>query len=258
MGFLRVCCNIFPLLFALASLAFAILVCISGTDSHNQLADIYFMRVNTTDIIPDTVPNAGTYNSVAEAIGLHDFYQNSMWGYCEGFNPNNVTACSKASPMYTFDIVQIFEDQLLAGYNVTIPADIENDLNQLHTASRWMFALYLVGVIFIFLTVLTGLLALCSFFGSILAVFLSILAVLFWGAATILAQVTFIIYRNAINNTITQLNVSASLGTTMFVFSWVAAVCVFVAFFGFCLGSCCGSGESGRRRGWRREKYYEP
>jgi len=45
MGFLRVCCNIFPLLFALASLAFAILVCISGTSSNNQLADIYFMRV---------------------------------------------------------------------------------------------------------------------------------------------------------------------------------------------------------------------
>jgi SUR7/PalI family len=215
--------------------------------------------VNTTDIIPITVPNAGTYNSVAEAIGLHDFYQNSMWGFCEGYNPDNVTSCSKPSAMYTFDIVQIFDDQLLTGYNVTIPADIENDLNQLRTASHWMFALYLVGVIFIALTVLTGLLALCFFFGSILAVFVSFLAIVFWGAATILAQITFIIYRDAINNTITQLNVSAKLGTTMFAFSWVAAVCVFVAFFGFCFGSCCGTGESGsRRRGWRREKYYEP
>jgi hypothetical protein len=45
MGFLRVCCNILPLLFALASLAFALLVCISGTNANNQLADIYFLRV---------------------------------------------------------------------------------------------------------------------------------------------------------------------------------------------------------------------
>lgn len=45
MPFLRVCCNIFPLLFAVAALAFALLVCIAGTNANNQLADIYFMRV---------------------------------------------------------------------------------------------------------------------------------------------------------------------------------------------------------------------
>ena len=214
--------------------------------------------MNTTDIIPNTVPESDTFNSIAEDIGLHDFYQNSMWGYCEGYNPNNVTSCSTPTTLYTFDIVQIFQDQLLAGYTVTIPASIENDLNKLHTASRWMFALYLTGVILIFLTVVTGLLALRFFFGSMLAVFVSFLAFLFWGAATIVAQVTFVIYRNAINSAIKQLNVSASLGTTMFAFSWVAVVCIVVAFIGFCLGSCCGTGESGRRRGWRREKYYDP
>ena len=44
-GVLRVCWNIFPIFFALASLAFTILVLISGTNANNDLANIYFMRV---------------------------------------------------------------------------------------------------------------------------------------------------------------------------------------------------------------------
>jgi hypothetical protein len=50
---------------------------------------------------------------------------------------------------------------------------------------------------------------------------------------TIVAQVMFTIYRNAINNTITELNVSANLGTAMFSFSWTATLAALLAFFGF-------------------------
>lgn len=157
--------------------------------------------------------------------------------------------------MYTFDIVQIFESQLLAGQSVNIPSSIQDDLGRIHTASHWMFALYLVGVILIFLTVLNGFFALCFLFGSLLAVFVSFLALLFWAAATVLAQVMFTIYRNAINDTIAELDVSANLGTAMFAFSWTATLCILVACLGFCLGSCCGTSGTERPRYWRREKY---
>jgi hypothetical protein len=159
--------------------------------------------------------------------------------------------------MYSFNPVEIFSSELLAGQNVTIPQSIQDNLNRVRTASHWMFALYLVAAILLFITLLVGLTALCTLFGSVISTVVAFLAGLFITAATLLAQIMFIIYRNVINNTITQLNVDANLGTAMFAFSWTAVICSLIAFIGFLFGICCGTGDrQGRyRRGWRSEKY---
>jgi hypothetical protein len=192
---------------------------------------------------------------VAESLGLHDFYQNSLWGYCEGNNdrPDQVTFCSKPAAMYTFDPVDIFSRELFAGQSVTVPQSVQDDRDRLHTASHWMFALYIVGVILAFITALAGLMALCTLFGSCVATFASLMAFIFIAAATLLAQIIYVIYRNAINDTITQLNVTANLGTAIFAFSWTATISALVAFLGFLIGICCGTGG---RREYAREKRY--
>lgn len=155
--------------------------------------------------------------------------------------------------MYAFDPVQIFQDELLQGQSVTVPQSVQDDLGKVRTASRWMFALYMVAVILLAITVLVGLTTLCTRVGSVITTIVSFLGLLFVTAASLVAQIMFVIYRNAINNTITQLNVSADLGTTMFAFSWTAVAAALIAFIGFTFGICCGTGE--HRRGWRREKY---
>jgi len=158
--------------------------------------------------------------------------------------------------MYVFNLVQIFQDELLQGQNVTVPQSVQDDLSiKVRPASHWIFALYMVAVILLFITVLIGLTTLCTRVGSVITTIVSFLALLFVSGATLDAQIMFIIYRNAINNTITELNVSADLGTMMFAFSWTAVAAALIAFFGFTFGICCGTGE--HRRGWRREKYDE-
>jgi hypothetical protein len=147
--------------------------------------------------------------------------------------------------MYTFDPTQIFSKELDAGQLVDIPPSIQDNLNKLHTATQWMFAMYIVGVVLAFLTILIGLTALFTRFGSVVSTIISFLAFLFILAATLVAQIMFVIYRNVINGTIIELNVSASLGTTMFAFSWTASAAALVAFFGFCFGICCGTGRRG-------------
>jgi hypothetical protein len=154
--------------------------------------------------------------------------------------------------MYVFDPFQVFSGELISGQSIIIPQSIQNALGRLHTASRWMFALYMVGVILAFITVMVGLVALCTMLGSCIAIFASLFAFIFIGAATILAQVMFMIYQNVINNTISELNISASLGTAMFAFSWIATIAALIAFFGFLIGICCGTG--GRRSSAMREK----
>ena len=83
----------------------------------------------------------------------------------------------------------------------------------------------------------------------------SFLAFLFIAAATVVAQVMFVIYRNTVNDTIPEFNVQASLGKTIFVFSWIATAAAAAAFIGFYFGICCGTGESRRwnRRGVEKE-----
>jgi len=238
----RVCWNIFPIFFTLLSFACLLVVIISGTTSKNDLADIYFMRINTTDIIPTSVTDSAEFNSIAESLGLRDFYQNSLWGYCDGYKNGTVTSCSKPQGMYVFDPVDIFQSELLEGKSVTIPQSINDDLSKVTTATKWMFALYITAISLAFSTFLVGLTTLCSRRGSICSTCTACLMFMAVAIATIIAQVLFTEYRNVINDTITEFNVSASLGKTMFILSWGATAAAALAFIGFMFGTCCGDG----------------
>ena len=70
----------------LISFIFLILVLIGNTHpSRPVLHTIYFFKLNLADIIPMSVPNARLINSIAQSIGLHDFYQVGLWNFCEGY-----------------------------------------------------------------------------------------------------------------------------------------------------------------------------
>ena len=68
------------------SVIFLILVEIGGTKVNPTLNKIYFIKLDLSDIIPVSVPNAVLINSIAQTLGLHDFYTVALWGYCEGYN----------------------------------------------------------------------------------------------------------------------------------------------------------------------------
>lgn len=94
---------------------FVLLVCIGNLSNKPVLRSTYFMYLDLTDIIPVSVPNAVLINSIARSIGLHDFYQVGLWGFCEGYNNAGITGCSKPKSLYAFNPVEIILDELLAG-----------------------------------------------------------------------------------------------------------------------------------------------
>lgn len=73
-------------IFYFLSIPFLILVIIGNTYENNILNDIYFFKLDVSNIIPISVANAQLLNSVARSLGLHDFYQVGMWNFCEGYN----------------------------------------------------------------------------------------------------------------------------------------------------------------------------
>ena len=99
----------------LITVIFLILVEVGNTSGSSIRASIYFIKLDLSQIIPASVPNAVLINSIARTIGLHDFYQVGLWNFCEGYTSDGITNCSKPKLLYWFDPVQIILSELLAG-----------------------------------------------------------------------------------------------------------------------------------------------
>jgi hypothetical protein len=97
------------------SVIFLILLEIGGTSNSPVLRNWYFIRLDLSHIIPASVPNFALINTIAQTLGLHDFYQVGLWGFCEGYNGEGVTFCSKPETLYWFNPVEILRNELLAG-----------------------------------------------------------------------------------------------------------------------------------------------
>lgn len=110
--------KIFALLtscFLSLSVIFLILLEIGGTYNSPVLRNWYFIRIDLSNVIPASVPNYALINTIAQTLGLHDFYQVGLWGFCEGYNGQGVTYCSEPETLYWFNPVEILKNELLAG-----------------------------------------------------------------------------------------------------------------------------------------------
>jgi hypothetical protein len=102
------------LLYLIASI-FLVLVLIGNVANKPVLRDVYFLKLDLSNIIPLSVPNSVFINSIARSIGLHDFYQVGLWNFCEGYDDTGITYCSEPKTLYFFDPVSILLNELLAG-----------------------------------------------------------------------------------------------------------------------------------------------
>jgi hypothetical protein len=111
----RLCWSLFAALCLLISVVFIILVEIGNTSVNRTLNRIYFINIDLSNIVPLSVPDATLINSIAQTIGLHDFYTVGLWNFCEGYNGEGTTDCSNPRTLYWFDPVSILQNELLSG-----------------------------------------------------------------------------------------------------------------------------------------------
>lgn len=104
----------------LITVIFMILVEVGNTSKSQKVSTkIYFLKIDLTNIIPTTVPDSVLINSIAQTLGLHDFYTIGLWGFCEGYNAQGVTGCSKPQTLYWFNPVEIIVNELVSGATST-------------------------------------------------------------------------------------------------------------------------------------------
>ncbi|KAK0514304.1 hypothetical protein JMJ35_002921 [Cladonia borealis] len=220
------------------ALIFLILVQIGSTHAHKPvLGNIYFLKLDLSQIIPESVPQSDLINSIARTLGLHDFYQVGLWGFCEGYG-SSITDCSKPVVMYWFDPVEIILSELLAGATIALPQNVISALSLVRLASHWMFALFLVGTIFSFISIFLTPFSLYTRLLTIPISIVTFLTALTTTAATIIATVLFIIFKKVIHSAEDTVNIVPEIGREMFAFMWIATACVLVGW-GVQVGLCC-------------------
>ena len=194
-------------------------------------------------------------NSLARSLGLHDFYRVGLWNFCEGYLDEGITFCSRRQSFYWFNPVEILLNELLAGATIALPAEISDILDLIKIASNVMFGFFLTGVCMNFVSIFLAPITLYSRWWSLPFTIWSFIAALLTTAATIIATVMFIIFRNTITSQ-EGINIGASLGTVMFTFMWIGSGFSIAAFvIHLCLSCCCASRrdvKSGRKKGSKK------
>ncbi|PMD27264.1 hypothetical protein NA56DRAFT_640983, partial [Hyaloscypha hepaticicola] len=239
------------------SVIFLILVEIGNLNNKPVIRKTYFFTLNLTNIIPSSVGDITLVNSLARSLGLHDFYQVGLWSFCEGYNHEGITSCSSPRALYWFNPVEILLNELLAGATIALPAEINNILNLIKIASHLMFGFFLTGLCMNFVNIFLAPIVLYSRWWSLPFSIWTFISALLTTAATVIATVMFVIFKNVITSQ-PGLNIGAGLGIQMFVFMWIAtAFAVFGWLVQLGLACCCASRRdvrTGRRRG-RRSAY---
>lgn len=127
--------RLLTVLLYLISAVFLILVLIGNINNKVMIRDTFFLKIGLANVIPETVPNAVFINSIAQSIGLHDFYQVGLWSFCEGYNGQGITYCSKPTTLYWFNPVEILLNELLAGASIALPVEVTDALDIVRVAS---------------------------------------------------------------------------------------------------------------------------
>ncbi|GFF41687.1 hypothetical protein IFM58399_06354 [Aspergillus lentulus] len=247
---------------------FLLLVVIGNVSDKPVLRQIYFLKIDLSNIVPLSVPNAVLINSIARTIGLHDFYQVGLWGFCEGYMDSGITRCSNPKTLYWFNPVKIILSELLAGATIALPSDITDALKIARLASHWMFGLFITATVLTFILIFLAPFAVSSrppqtispdpsvnelhpphrrrtfvFLRAFPFLILTFLAALFTIVASVVATVMFSIFKNVFTSSGYDLNIGGELGARMMAFMWIASAFNLLGFIlelGSCCAACCG------------------
>ncbi|KFH44763.1 SUR7 family protein-like protein [Hapsidospora chrysogenum ATCC 11550] len=222
----------------LLTLPFLILVAVGNTHINTTLNDIYFFKIDVSQIIPISVANSRLLNSVARSLGLHDFYSVGLWNFCEGYHGEGVKFCSEPRQFYWFNPIDILVSELLAGATIALPAEVVTVLDLLRLGSRVMYAFFMSGTVVNLVLMLLSPLAMRSRWFSLGISILAAISTVLVAVASIIATAISVAIKIALSAQ-DEVDVRAEIGVKMFVFMWLATIFTTLAFMLHAAMGCC-------------------
>ncbi|KAI1332683.1 SUR7/PalI family-domain-containing protein [Xylariaceae sp. FL0255] len=236
----------------LIAVVFLILVEIGSVRGTKILGDIYFFKLNTANVLAQSTPSTLTLqNSIAQTLGLHDFYQAGLWSFCEGYLDEGITDCSKPSSHFWFNPVEILLNELFAGASIALPSEVNEILTILRLVSHIMFGFFLTGLLLNAALVILSPIAVYSRWLSLPFGLLSFLSALVVIVAAGLGTAIAYVFKYALSSQ-PDLGVDADVGVKMLAFGWIAAGFTLLAFTIHAGLGCCGTSRRDIRKGWKK------
>ncbi|KAI9682022.1 MAG: hypothetical protein M1817_000076 [Caeruleum heppii] len=265
----RLACIFLPMILTLASLICLVLVALGGTNSRSSaLNNLYFFKADTTnfradasvnvlpgtdidDTILDKIANApdAVVDEAKEQLDIKDFYTVALWGYCSGTtdeqsNATDVESCSKPRARYYFDPIAVWKlnNSLLAD---KFPDELETGLRTYRAVTGWMYVAYVISLCATVATLLVGVLAIFSRWGSLVTTIVASTAAIFTLAASGTATGLYGALSGTLNSLLKNHGIRASLGRSMMITTWLATAFSCAAAIFWLASVCCCSGRTG-------------
>ncbi|KAK5046942.1 hypothetical protein LTR84_007296 [Exophiala bonariae] len=226
--------SLLSLILVAGGLLFMFFILLAGAIDHAPVDKWYLLQADTSNI-----PNAPPISRW------------SYWNVCGVENGRTVCGeedYSKVHPAFPLDPAshRTFDT------DVNVPEDFVNHHGFYFLMTRFMFAFMLIALFFGAISLLTGLLALCTRIGSYLSGLLTLIAAFFQAINAALMTAAYLKGRNNFRDN----NQDSSIGQYAFGFEWAAFACFFLATILFCVGpsrkdKTASSGRGGFFKGRR-------
>jgi len=189
---------------------------LSGAINSSPINKFYFLEASTNGISDARNPSRWTFFAIC------------------GRDPStNLNAnCGNVVPALPFDPPRNF------GTTQGVPSQFVGT-HTYYYLSRFMFAFYLIALIFAVIALLSGILALCSRLGGYLSALTTSVALFFQALAAALLTAWVVKGRNVFRSA----GHDANIGKYLLAFAWASTAAFFLATITFCLG-----GRAGRDR----------
>ena len=272
----RVACILTPWLLTIASFICIVLIEISGWNK-GILPDYYFMKVNFTDLDvsgASSLANTTTLTAALKEVqgDLANIYEIHLWNYCNSSTTNDtIQQCSGRTAGFTFDFIDVW------GLNSTSAAsdsgntysnnqvqnaanDIKDKTEQLENyllgstarkaleayrkIGKAMFYLYAVSFWATLATIVAGLLAVCSRWGSLITWILAFGSSVINTAAVAISTALYIALVEGLKGVFNDYNVHVNIGKNAMIVTWLSVVFGWAATLFWLFSICCCSGSS--------------
>jgi len=267
----RVACIFTPFVLSLGALVCLVLVFLAGEFKHNKtLDDFYFLKIdlsNFTSSVSANLPSddsltgnttllGGALEAAKQSLGLQDYYTIYLRNYC-GWNGNDkYSNCTDPSSFFYFDVIKIW------GLNDTgtptsdyLPDSLRAGLDTYKAASKAMFFFYCAALAATSATILVGISAIFSRWGSLFTSFFAGFATLAYIVSSVLATVIFLILKDALNHNFKDdLFITSSIGKSSLTLTWIGTAFAVAAGLFWTLSICCCSGRSPYNKGGREAR----
>lgn len=279
----RIACIFTPMALTIASFVCMIFIEIGGWSSGSStLNNLYFMKADFTNITTATAGDLSNSTTLTAALELAknnnelaDIYEIHLWNYCQtNESDTTIDYCSSRSGSFWFDPIEVWHLNATNTTSLSTPtgstelpsavqseeAKLENNATALETSllgksaadglkaykdvSKWMFIAYEIAFWTTLATILCGILAIFSRWGSFLTWLFSIVSSLFAFASSLTATILFAVLTGALKTVLDPYNIKISLGTHALAVTWLGTAFSLGATLFWLFSVCCCSGKS--------------